>query len=574
MATPKGFSATSRSNAKSHRKPKAIARPGFGLPLDYEPSKTFPSAHDITSMSRRAEFDALVLREITMLKIMDAITDKPDWDKKIFDNKIVEKWKQELGTETELSDVTPSMFEWCLNELKHRSRRFSETGHISVLNGGVIKSDTAVDPELKARLRDAVRALEDIPERRKDWHPGSDRKVLDLVHPSLFPLVYGRTRVLGDSLTTLEDCITQCGEAKVVPIPPKELDKSYSKRFQWLPCEVKLARGKEGIKAKITSYINNLHPEIHQGLYGIIEDFIAKSVPLWNRTLTEVEHRKTAEISVPRIKYTGPGYTNYPDEIDEIEESEESNESGKSLVIIPDAPVWVDPKPQKKEKEVDLVKDFKDIQVIVKLANIHLTPEKREYEGGTWHIEGQSNEHIVATALYYYDNDNITPSRLAFRQQLDAEALVMMEYIQDDHDWLPVVYGMENEEPGVQPIGSVEAREGRLVTFPNVLQHQVQPFKLADATRPGHRKILALFLVDPNVKIVSTANVPCQRKDWWRKKVGRGVETMVDEESGKEFPIGMTEAKRMRLELMEERRRFVVYQGECFEDVEISLCEH
>ena len=29
------------------------------------------------------------------------------------------------------------------------------------------------------------------------------------------------------------------------------------------------------------------------------------------------------------------------------------------------------------------------LQVIVKLANIHLTPEKSDYEGGTWHVEGQ-----------------------------------------------------------------------------------------------------------------------------------------------------------------------------------------
>ena len=29
------------------------------------------------------------------------------------------------------------------------------------------------------------------------------------------------------------------------------------------------------------------------------------------------------------------------------------------------------------------------LQVIVKLANIELTPEKPMYEGGTWHIEGQ-----------------------------------------------------------------------------------------------------------------------------------------------------------------------------------------
>jgi hypothetical protein len=29
----------------------------------------------------------------------------------------------------------------------------------------------------------------------------------------------------------------------------------------------------------------------------------------------------------------------------------------------------------------------KGMQVIVKLANIHLTPEKSTYDGGSWHVE-------------------------------------------------------------------------------------------------------------------------------------------------------------------------------------------
>jgi hypothetical protein len=43
------------------------------------------------------------------------------------------------------------------------------------------------------------------------------------------------------------------------------------------------------------------------------------------------------------------------------------------------------------EGMVDLKKYFgnEGLQIIVKLANIHLTPEKPEYDGGTWHVEGQ-----------------------------------------------------------------------------------------------------------------------------------------------------------------------------------------
>ena len=61
----------------------------------------------------------------------------------------------------------------------------------------------------------------------------------------------------------------------------------------------------------------------------------------------------------------------------------------------------------------------KTVQVIVKLANIVLTPEKPEYAGGTWHVEGEccdqlskyrsvstsgltgmDNEAIVSTFIY------------------------------------------------------------------------------------------------------------------------------------------------------------------------------
>jgi len=40
--------------------------------------------------------------------------------------------------------------------------------------------------------------------------------------------------------------------------------------------------------------------------------------------------------------------------------------------------------------------------VIVKLANIALTPERPDKNGGAWHVEGMGNEAIVATVIYYF----------------------------------------------------------------------------------------------------------------------------------------------------------------------------
>jgi hypothetical protein len=46
-------------------------------------------------------------------------------------------------------------------------------------------------------------------------------------------------------------------------------------------------------------------------------------------------------------------------------------------------------------------------------------------------------------------------------------------------------------------------------------QHRVSPFKLVDPTKPGHRRFIALWLVDPHKRIISTANVPPQQRSWW-----------------------------------------------------------
>jgi hypothetical protein len=50
-------------------------------------------------------------------------------------------------------------------------------------------------------------------------------------------------------------------------------------------------------------------------------------------------------------------------------------------------------------------------------------------------------------------------------------------------------------------------------------QHRVSPFHLTDPTKPGHRRFIALWLVDPNRRIVSTANVPPQQMTWWTGSV-------------------------------------------------------
>ena len=176
--------------------------------------------------------------------------------------------------------------------------------------------------------------------------------------------------------------------------------------------------------------------------------------------------------------------------------------------------------------------EFKNegLQVYVKMASIELTPEKPDFPAGGWHVEGQMNEQIVATALYYVDSENVTPSRLSFRMQTSNEQEDLQDRLgQSMHDYYEALFGVESlgNDQCLQQYGSVETQQGRLLAFPNTFQHQVSSFSLKDRTKPGHRRFIALWLVNPEHRVISTANVPPQQFDWWFEAVvgskGEGV---------------------------------------------------
>lgn len=118
-------------------------------------------------------------------------------------------------------------------------------------------------------------------------------------------------------------------------------------------------------------------------------------------------------------------------------------------------------------------------------------------------------------------------------------------------------------------------KSGRWLAFPNVLQHRVGSFGLQDPFEPGHRKILAMFLVDPHIKILSTANVPPQRLDWWAVEVRQIkpfdslpvelFERIVDHVD--DFPIHWDAACEVREALMAERGRATDEYNEMLDEV-------
>lgn len=277
------------------------------------------------------------------------------------------------------------------------------------------------------------------------------------------------------------------------------------------------------------------------------------------------------------------------------------------------------------DKDWRLCEQFKEkgLQVIVKMASIELTPEKPEFSPGGWHVEGQMNEHIVGTALYYLDADNITDSHLDFRTLTDLYNDEDYEIGQDGYHWMESAFGTSlgsgSGSPCLQHYGSVMTPPGRLLAFPNVFQHRVSGFKLADPTKPGHRRFIALWLVDPFTRIINTGNVPPQQADWWADRAfgmddgsagvppeilhlvaerGLGGDqlaealsataeakagesklppellNMVRKELGDGLPMTRKEAEEHRLALMQTRTAFQAEAEENWRIPEYNFCEH
>lgn len=361
------------------------------------------------------------------MQIMSSITEKPDWDKKVtkyayssnlsfahatqvFDEEITSKWRKEIAESGE--DVSAKMMDWIIKELQWKSESFKKNGRVKVFDVGVVKSDTAISEELQKALKEAVVPFEDVPEDQKDYHPNSDQQVVDLVHPSLFPAIFGRSRILPDRIINLDTCLGSVGQGDLLPVPSKDhithtprygygwrtTPREYSQKFQWLPCDVEFT---EDAGCRIVSYINNAHPVEHRELYDVVEKIITQAVPLWNETLAYRPYNKR------RILYTS---IDYEEDVLPEPEGQESDEDDDAYEerwqTYRDSRRFIQPEPEEFTPPnleswglINLQEAFAEegLQVIVKLANIELTPEKPNYAGGSWHIEGQ----LVRFSLKY-----------------------------------------------------------------------------------------------------------------------------------------------------------------------------
>ncbi|KAJ2874445.1 hypothetical protein GGH93_002409 [Coemansia aciculifera] len=513
------------------------------------------------------------LGERRMRQMSGNIRSKSDWLETINDVDTCAGW----AVEAKARGLTDVEFKYLLGELVYYASLHPPESKIRLSAvDGVWFSDVLIDPDTTNELRDYAAMLESVPDRQKDWYPNDRPCVLNLIDPSLFPLIYNRSKLccqtdmspqaalkleevgefpgsLGEWHMALH--VTQGGESDYyLPTEVTRYDSCTSNEFGWLPSEFRIDNNGA---VTIESYINNLHPIKHAALYPIIAKVFSKFLPVLEQVVTDLVHPRQ-----PRVKPNSSQYYKsnepIPDEDDTSYDEEIKLWKRRATFVHPQPEPFVAPA----RPVIPYSLCGRRLQAIVKMANIELASKRPIYDGKAWKLAGLDNERIIATGIFFYNVTNIAPSSMRFRAALCCWDFEVEQF---DIDSIVNAYGIERDrlEDGdlaSQELGSVGINDGRCLVFPNIHQFKLSVLKLADQTKPGHCKMLTFYFVDPSTRIPSTEIVPPQQQDWCFEDVLASEpfcslpQLVVDGIMAKvDFPISLKEAKKTRLQVRQDQ---------------------
>ncbi|KAJ6036599.1 Protein of unknown function DUF4246 [Penicillium herquei] len=654
--------------------------PGFnGVPMFYEHSKDNRFAHGIADWRQTPQ---LFLRELCMMQFMSYVTEQPYWENKHEDPQTLEIWHQHAVS---VFDLDEPSWQWCVKELRDKASDFKRTGYVALFDADsrVIKSQVHDDllKELCESMSPLFSASRSVSSSALgDFHMSdSESQARDVVDPFMYPLIYGRTRVLtaGGKVDMKRPESWRLSQSQIAPVPEKprsfysydnEKDKDeemhlaereekspmdsrfigkanyWSTAFQCLPCEVAL--NKQG-GAQITSYINDVHPK-ERRIYKALEKLISAAIQPWNEMLIFGDQGRTPiRIRTYDFQVEGGGWwpklyhllknaregrtppiteEEWPDvrsrvrEYLDLPEPEKrdriwpntgyhdilasmqpwqwnSSEELESLIIAkyhrlysvkgvepgisftydewktgentgraimpkwinpmwscPDNPKTPSPDPDHQYYSISLQDQFEGLQIIVRVSAIELTPEKPSYGGDSHHhVAGILNDHVVSTAVCYFDIENIKDAKVSFQQEtlIDSDDFNISKYAAMNRLFDVPEWSCDDDNPcypdALQTMGSIPiSQNGQFLAWPNTLRSKAEPFSIADPLQPGHLRFATLWLVDPHYRICSTQNVPPQDGSW--------VETPQSMENArKDDSMTFVQATEVRDQMRQER---------------------
>ena len=569
--------------------------------------------------------DVRTLAELRVVSFLRAVKEKPGWTAKVADDTIVARWTAEAlaaggggGGDSNASaaaaydavhegdppaPLTPGMLAAAISELRADAARCADMPGGAMPSGVelVWLADGLVSPALAADVVGMAAALE--ARSPPDWHPGSDGRVRDLLHPSLYCYVATVSRRRPTAAMRADvswgDFLTSGAvEPPSAPSSPSSRPytmyrcKALSETHLWLASSFGVDPDTAVVET-LSHYINGLHPVDEAPAYGVIERLLAAMLPLFEAVLTDTQRGLPHRYPVTPWSFPEtpdepePVYSDFEEEDAGDDRFETALEAWRRRRIANLLPALLDEQaataPPPHPPRIRLA--GRRLRAIIKVARIELTPDRPTYPGGTWHMEGVPAEAIAATGIYYYEIDNIEGSRLAFRTAVDNP-----EYEQGDDTSVRVLYGLVDGASLNQPLGSVATdTAGRMLAFPNML-HRVSPFRLADPTRPGRRSIVAIFLVDPTLAADSAAvtadTVPPHQAEWLAAELastlpagGNHIGALPTElldgiVAATEDWMSPVDARRHREALMAMRSARAVTDNEELFEAEFSLCEH
>ncbi|KAJ2879367.1 hypothetical protein H4R27_005354, partial [Coemansia aciculifera] len=349
---------------------------------------------------------------------------KSDWIDAINDADTRTSWAAEAKAK-ELTDIE---FAYVLDELVYYVSLHPPGSNIRFSAAdGVWFSDTLIDTETTNELKNYATILESIWDRQKDWYPNDQSCVLNLIDPSLFSLIYSRSKLCHQSDTSSQAAlklekagefpgsidgwhkalnIKEDGESDYYLPTDGQSCRYSSSEFSWLPSEFRVD---DNGAVTIESYVNNVHPVRHAALYPIITCVFSKFLPLLEQVVTDLVHPRHPRVILDQDK----SYKS-----DEPLPNHDGGNYYEEFILWKSRATFVHPQLEPFVAPARPVNPYslhgRRLQAIVKMSNIELTSERSIYDGEDWSVAGLANERIIATGIFFYDVANIALSSLRF----------------------------------------------------------------------------------------------------------------------------------------------------------------
>lgn len=438
------------------------------------------------------------------------------------------------------------------------------------------ESDSLLDPLARDKLKSTLSTL------RPSGTTTGDDVTLNLIDHRLYSLVYNKTLVSHFNGKVY----------RPIPAPLSTDIYTVSPHFMLLPSDVSVSA--DATSVKFLSYINNLHPIEHLVTYAQLEHLLAGFIPLFERTLTDLHRNNPPVQRIPgRCHYTVWDEPEPPEHSDDEEgwvtyESEMREWSLNRPINLPDVPDAGYSGGLEKRRRFVTLRD-RTVQIVVSASEITLVSAEysfifefshplapsasrgpslhglflacgrnaeRAYRG-LWFSLSVSSELLSTISQHWAElmilQENITGQSIKFRMAVTYPR----GFSAGDTGATLRTWGIRDGDSCHQYIGEIFIREGLSVVFPNIYQHSLTPFTLADPSMAGHLTAIWFFLIDPEIKpVISTSVAGPQQKEWIGKALDDNLDTRLPNELIQNI-LDNVEGLMSQDEAMDYREQFV-----------------